>query len=585
MKDLEAQVPANLGAETGELLSDGLNVLVTTTTKVENNVLVLVHGLGQLHGTPDGVGRLKSGDDTLSLGESTEALHGLGVVGGDEKSTVGVLPGAQLGADTGVVKTGRDRVGLGNLAVLVLKNVGSDTVEDTVRAAGESGGVAASVNTVTTSLNTNQLDAGVLREGVEHTDSVAATTNTGNDGIGELANGLVKLLLGLVTNDGLEGANNQGEGMGTNGGTNDIVSGVKVGDPRAESLVDGVTEGTATSVDSDNLSAQKLHAENVESLAANILGTHEDSALHVELSTDSSSSDTVLASTGLSNDAGLAQTLGDQDLTDGVVDLVATGVVKILALQPDLSTANVLSKVLSKVEAAGTAHVRVVGAELLPEAGVDESVAESLLELGKTVHQGLGNVLATKLTEARSQGGGVLGAVKSHNLVTQTGTGSSGLSDDLGGLSLSTRQGLGLVDSLNELLLVGDVSVGVTDKLAASNAGQVVLSGLGGLARLGLSNVGDELTADDNTLGKVLDVEEVLTSADTESEGSRNVAGPLMDTAQKLGQVRTQLASGTGNTHARDNVDERISNGAKKLHALLLGRGGNEGNIRKPARS
>jgi hypothetical protein len=55
------------------------------------------------------------------------------------------------------------------------------------------------INTVTTCLNTQKLDSGLILEGVEHADSVTATTNTSHNSIRKLASLLEHLLLGLVT--------------------------------------------------------------------------------------------------------------------------------------------------------------------------------------------------------------------------------------------------------------------------------------------------------------------------------------------------------------------------------------------------
>lgn len=43
---LESQIPADLGSQTGQLLRYMLDVLVSTTTEVQDNVLALLHGLG-----------------------------------------------------------------------------------------------------------------------------------------------------------------------------------------------------------------------------------------------------------------------------------------------------------------------------------------------------------------------------------------------------------------------------------------------------------------------------------------------------------------------------------------------------------
>lgn len=79
---------------------------------------------------------LQRGDDTLQLTHETESDKGLGVGCGDVARTLVILPGTQFRADTGVVKTSGDRVGVLNLAMLVLEDVGPYTVEHTLGATG-----------------------------------------------------------------------------------------------------------------------------------------------------------------------------------------------------------------------------------------------------------------------------------------------------------------------------------------------------------------------------------------------------------------------------------------------------------------
>lgn len=127
------------------------------------------------------------------------------------------------------------------------------------------------LNTITASFDTQELDTGVVGEGVEHAHGVAATTDASDDSVGQLATLLEHLLLRLVTDDGLEGSHNSGEGMRADGGSDDVVSCVELGDPGAKGFVDSVTQGFAASFDGDNLGAEEANAEDVESLATDIL--------------------------------------------------------------------------------------------------------------------------------------------------------------------------------------------------------------------------------------------------------------------------------------------------------------------------
>src|SRR5690242_20442794 len=207
------------------------------------------------------MGGLKRRDDTLQLGCKTEANKSLGVSSSDVLGTFAVFPAGQLRSDTRVVKTSRDRVSLADLSVLVLENVGADTMEHTLGTTRQGSAVAGGVDAVTTSLDTKQLNGRSVGEGVEHADGVRATSNAGYDSIWKLATLLLHLLLGLVTDDRLEGADDGRERMRTDRRSNDVVSSVEIDDPGSHSLVDRITEGLRTSFDCNDRCSEQLDTE------------------------------------------------------------------------------------------------------------------------------------------------------------------------------------------------------------------------------------------------------------------------------------------------------------------------------------
>jgi hypothetical protein len=75
------------------------------------------------------------------------------------------------------------------------------------------------------------------------------------------------------------------------------------------------------------LGTQHLHALYIGVLTLYVGSTHKYLTLHVHQCADSSSGYTMLTSTRLCDDTGLTHLLGQENLTDGVVDLVGTGVV------------------------------------------------------------------------------------------------------------------------------------------------------------------------------------------------------------------------------------------------------------------
>ena len=72
-------------------------------------------------------------------------------------------------------------------------------------------------------------------------------------------------------------------------------------------------------------------------LALYIQGSLIDHAWHVHQCTHRSGSYTVLSGTGLGNDTLLAHLLGQQNLTDGVVNLVCSSMVQVLTFQIQLT--------------------------------------------------------------------------------------------------------------------------------------------------------------------------------------------------------------------------------------------------------
>ena len=139
----------------------------------------------------------------------------------------------------------------------------------------------------------------------------------------------------------LEVAHHGRIGMRAGRRADDVVGVVHVGDPVAQRLVHGVLERLRAGGDGVDLGAQQLHAEHVGLLPLDVDGAHEDLARHVELGAHGGHRHAVLAGAGLGDDARLAHALGQQDLAEAVVDLVAAGVVELVALEVDLGAAEV----------------------------------------------------------------------------------------------------------------------------------------------------------------------------------------------------------------------------------------------------
>jgi hypothetical protein len=90
-------------------------------------------------------------------------------------------------------------------------------MENAFCAAYQGGAMAVGVYAITSCLNTEELDGRVFGKGVEHADRVASTTNAGYDRVGEFTSLLEHLGASLVADHGLEGSDDCGEGVGTDG--------------------------------------------------------------------------------------------------------------------------------------------------------------------------------------------------------------------------------------------------------------------------------------------------------------------------------------------------------------------------------
>jgi hypothetical protein len=130
--------------------------------------------------------------------------------------------------------------------------------------------MAIGIQTITACFDTEELDGGVFGEGVKHSDCVTPTSDTSYDSIWEFATLLEHLGTSLITDDGLEGPDNGGEGMRTDGRADDVVGCVELDDPGAHGFVDSITEGTGSGFDGDDLGTKEFDAEDVEGLSSYI---------------------------------------------------------------------------------------------------------------------------------------------------------------------------------------------------------------------------------------------------------------------------------------------------------------------------
>lgn len=140
--------------------------------------------------------------------------------------------------------------------------------------------------------------------------------------------------------------------------------------------------------------AQHLHLPDVGLLALDIGLPHVDHARHVHQRADRRRGHTVLPGPRLGDDARLAHPPGDQDLPDGVVDLVGAGVVEVLAFEVD-AAAVALAQPACEIERRRPARiVAQQGAVLLAERFAFEHPQVAALQILDAFVQDFGDVCA-----------------------------------------------------------------------------------------------------------------------------------------------------------------------------------------------
>mmetsp|Transcript_21890 Transcript_21890/g.52082 ORF Transcript_21890/g.52082 Transcript_21890/m.52082 type:complete len:224 (-) Transcript_21890:1277-1948(-) len=192
---------------------------------------------------------------------------------------------------------------------------------------------------------------------MERTDRVGSSSDAGHQGIRKPAVVLfLELLFDFVSDHALEISHDGRKGVGTDGGTDQVVRVTHVRDPVGHGFVDGILQRALTFFDGHDLGAERVHSEDVQLLPFAIHGTHVNGAIQSQHGAHRGRCDTVLTGTRLRDDARLAELLRQQGLSDRVVDLVGARVGQILPLQPDGGSSGQFGQTLRLVERRGSAH-------------------------------------------------------------------------------------------------------------------------------------------------------------------------------------------------------------------------------------
>ena len=112
-----------------------------------------------------------------------------------------------------------------------------------------------------------------------------------------------------------------------------------VGYPVTNCLIDGIFERFTATFYGAHLGTEQLHAVDVRLLPGNVHATHVDDAFQPQQRAGGGGAHAMLPGSRLGNDARFAHTLGQQRLTQRIIDFVRAGVVQIFPLKVDLRPA------------------------------------------------------------------------------------------------------------------------------------------------------------------------------------------------------------------------------------------------------
>jgi len=347
------------------------------------------------------MGGFQGRNDPFMTGQLLEGIQGFLIGDGDVFGTPG---GGQMGvlrADRGEVQTRRDGVGLLNLAVFILHQVGVHAEEDPLGAMAQRRAMFATFDAVATGLDTDQAHAGIINEIGKHADGIGAAADTGDDRIGQPVLGSLQLHLGFFADHALELAHYGREGVGTGGSSQHVVGIFVVGGPVAQRLVTGILEGGGACGDRHDFGTHQAHAEDVGLLPLHIHGAHVDAARQIEQGTGQCRRHTMLTGAGFGDDAGLAHAFGQQGLTQHLVGLVGATVQQVFTLEVELGL-GALGQVATQGQRSRAPGVLgQQGTEFLMKGRIGLGIEKGFFQLQECRNQDLRHIHAAKFTEKR----------------------------------------------------------------------------------------------------------------------------------------------------------------------------------------
>ena len=190
----------------------------------------------------------------------------------------------------------------------------------------------------------------------EGADGVRSSADASDYGIWVAAEPLAGLKFYLTADHRLEIAHYPRVRGRTDHASDDVVGVFDVRDPVPDRLVHRILKRHRAARYRHDLGAEELHPHDVQLLAAGVVLAHVHHALLAVQGGDGRGRDPVLARAGLGDDALLAHPVGQQDLSEGVVDLVCPRVREVLALEPHVRPAPLAGESLGEHQGRRTSN-------------------------------------------------------------------------------------------------------------------------------------------------------------------------------------------------------------------------------------
>ena len=214
------------------------HVLVPTAGKPdEYHAVGFVHR--ELQRMCERVRRFEGAQYPLALGKRLERRERFRVAAADIIGAAAVLEVRVLGPDCGVVEARRNRPGIGDLSLLVLKHIGFGAVEYPARAAQKRRAMLRAVEALAGGLDPDQPHR-IVKEVGKQPDRVRTAADACHDGVGQAAKLTEHLRARFASDHALELAHHRRERVRTGGGAEQIVRVLEACRPVAQRLVDRI---------------------------------------------------------------------------------------------------------------------------------------------------------------------------------------------------------------------------------------------------------------------------------------------------------------------------------------------------------